>query len=166
MSFPLLFVILLRELEKEKGDVMNMSWCGFYENSPCNMKEAYTHHGKTEPDILGQGALWIRRGMMTCCRYLLLALKRRKLNQRIPPRVVMNTMSKWPYPRECSKCSLAGGCAEFLKRSEVCGTPAFPYPDPDKVLKGEHTGWENLKWEQRFHNYRKIDSLEDAYPTK
>lgn len=143
-----------------------MAWIGIIEGSSNDMREAYKYPTKTDPDILGAGALWIRRGMMTCCKYLMIALQRRKLNMKIPPRTVMNTLSKWPYPRECSKCSLAGGCAEFLRRSEICNTHNFPYNGPDEVMQGTHTGWENLQWEQKYRNYRKIDSLEDTYPNK
>lgn len=140
-----------------------MAWLGLYEG-PLTMKESYQYPGKTDPDMLGQGNMWVRRGMMRCCQWLMIALGRRKLNMRIPPKIAMNTMSKWVYPRECSKCSLAGGCSEFLRRAEL-RKDVFPY-DSEKVINGTHTGWENLHWEQKYRDYRRIDSLEDTYPNK
>lgn len=139
-----------------------MGWIGHVEGNPGTPRDAYTFLAKTDTNMLGAGNLWVRRGMTTCLLFLKSALAQRKLNRRIPPDVVMNTMSKWPYPRECSKCSLAGGCSVYLKQAEIGPSLAFPY-NPDLVYSNAHTGWSNLHWEKNYRNYRKIDSMEDCY---
>lgn len=139
-----------------------MAWIGSVDGNPAKMEDNYKYLAKTDPDILGAGALWIKRGMVNCMAFLKAALASRKLNRKIPHCVFMNKMSKWPYPRECSKCSLAGGCAAYLNQAEVGPSSDFIY-NPKEVMKNQHTGWENLHWEKKYRNYRKIDSMEDCY---
>lgn len=135
-----------------------MALIGQTENAPATARDAYKHLGKTDLDMLGAGNMFIKSEMVTCCWCISIVDEGK--------RPFMNAASRIaPYPNNCEKCTRAALCSEFLQRVDYNLNSATRY-DPQLILKGEHTGWENLKWAQNYRSYRGIDSLEDAYPRK
>lgn len=149
-----------------------MAWIGHNENENTNKKQPYTYPGKTDPNMLGAGNLFIRSEMVTCCWCVAIVDKLQHNgngnghhSRQLSPLFLDTAAKIAPYPRNCEKCTRAALCSEFLQRVDHNLNSATQY-DPQLILKGEHTGWENLKWAQNYRNYRSIDSLEDAYPKK
>lgn len=131
-----------------------MAWVGLVSEKGTNLGAQYKYATKTDPDFLGSGNLWVRRGIVAHCETFseITTVRKRKNG--------FGSVPSCCYPRGCASCSVCAVGSEFLQRAELLENE-FLF-DPDKVMDSKHTGWENLHWERKYRNYRKVDSLEDT----